>query len=98
MVNTEVKFQNINTQFDSVDTEFNEFGTILRNIQASIQALNNQVWQLVRANSERSSGSLPSNTEENSREHLKVKTLRSGKQVETRAKEGPSIKEDRVTV
>lgn len=78
MINIEVKFQNINTQFD-------EFDTILRNIQASIQALESQVGQLARANSECSPSSLLSNTENNPREYLKTITLRSKEQVEARA-------------
>lgn len=54
--------------------------------------------QLTKANSERPSGSLPSNTEENPSENLKAITLRSGKQVETRVEDGPSVKEKRVAV
>lgn len=92
MINIEVKFQNINTQFD-------EFDTILRNIQASIQALESQVGQLARANSECSPSSLLSNTENNPREYLKTITLRSKEQqVEARAWEGLSVKKDSVIV
>ncbi|XP_039116475.1 uncharacterized protein LOC120251891 [Dioscorea cayenensis subsp. rotundata] len=47
---------------------------------------------------ERPPGSLPSNTENNPREHLKAVTLRSGKQVEARAKEGSSTEHDGVAV
>ncbi|XP_039116603.1 uncharacterized protein LOC120252498 [Dioscorea cayenensis subsp. rotundata] len=79
MINTEAKFVNINNQFAEVNT-------VLRNVQASIQSLENQVGQLSRANSERPPGSLPSNTENNPREHLKAITLRSGKQMPKYAK------------
>ncbi|XP_039123368.1 uncharacterized protein LOC120259985 [Dioscorea cayenensis subsp. rotundata] len=89
MINTEAKFVNINNQFAEVNT-------ILRNVQASIQSLENQVGQLARANSERPPGSLPSNTKNNPREHLKAVTLRSGKQVEARAEEGSSTKHNGV--
>ncbi|XP_039118484.1 uncharacterized protein LOC120254447 [Dioscorea cayenensis subsp. rotundata] len=51
---------------------------------------------LLGANSERPPGSLPSNTENNPREHLKAITLRSGKQVEARAEEGSSTKHNGV--
>ncbi|XP_039126983.1 uncharacterized protein LOC120263159 [Dioscorea cayenensis subsp. rotundata] len=91
MISTEAKFVNINNQFAEVNT-------VLRNVQASIQSLENQVGQLARANSERPPGSLPSNTENNPREHLKAVTLRSGKQVEARAKEGSSTEHDGVAV
>ncbi|XP_039140539.1 uncharacterized protein LOC120277763 [Dioscorea cayenensis subsp. rotundata] len=91
MISTEAKFVNINNQFAEVNTT-------LRNVQASIQSLENQVGQLVRANSERSLGSLPRNTKNNPREHLKAVTLRSGKQVEARAEEGSSTKHDCVAV
>ncbi|XP_039121320.1 uncharacterized protein LOC120258044 [Dioscorea cayenensis subsp. rotundata] len=89
MIHTEAKFVNINNQFAEVNT-------VLRNVQASIPLLENQVGQLARANSERPPGSLPSNTENNPREHLKAVTLRSGKQVEARAEEGSSTKHNGV--
>ncbi|XP_039128945.1 uncharacterized protein LOC120265098 [Dioscorea cayenensis subsp. rotundata] len=91
MISTEAKFVNINNQFAEVNT-------VLRNVQASIQSLENQVGKLARANLERPPGSLPSNTENNPREHLKAVTLRSGKQVEARAEEGSSTKENGVAI
>ncbi|XP_039118815.1 uncharacterized protein LOC120254900 [Dioscorea cayenensis subsp. rotundata] len=91
MINTEAKFVNINNQFAEVNN-------VLRNVQASIQPLKNQVGQLARANSERPPDSLPSNTENNLREHLNVVTLRSGKQVEARAEESSSTKHNGVAI
>ncbi|XP_039133248.1 uncharacterized protein LOC120270298 [Dioscorea cayenensis subsp. rotundata] len=91
MISTEAKFVNINNQFAGVNT-------ILRNVQASIQSLENQVGQLARANSERPPGSLPSNTENNPREHLKAVTLTSGKLVEAQAEEGSSTIENGVAI
>ncbi|XP_039126971.1 uncharacterized protein LOC120263138 [Dioscorea cayenensis subsp. rotundata] len=75
MISTEAKFVNINNQFADVNT-------VLRNVQASIQSLENQVGQLARANLERPP----------------AVTLRSGKQVEARAKEGSSTKENGVAI
>ncbi|XP_039115823.1 uncharacterized protein LOC120251350 [Dioscorea cayenensis subsp. rotundata] len=69
------------------------------NTEAKFVNINNQfaeVGQLARANLERPPGSLPSNTENNPREHLKAITLRSGKQVEARAEEGSSTKHNGV--
>ncbi|XP_039145572.1 uncharacterized protein LOC120282792 [Dioscorea cayenensis subsp. rotundata] len=91
MISTEAKFVNINNQFAEVKT-------VLRNVQASIQSLENYVGQLARANSERSPGSLSSNTENYPWKHLKAVTLRSGKQVEARAEEGSSTKNDGVVI
>ncbi|XP_039131853.1 uncharacterized protein LOC120268590 [Dioscorea cayenensis subsp. rotundata] len=91
MISTEAKFVNINNQFAEVNT-------VLRNVQASIQSLDNQVGQLARVNSERPPGSLPSNTENNPREHLKAVTLKRGKQVEARAEEGSSTKKNGVAI
>ena len=91
MINTEVRFGN-------VDKGLDEFGTVLRNVQASIQSLENQVGQLARAQFECPSGSLPSNSETNPREHLKAVSLRSGKQFEARAKEGPGASNEEVAV
>ncbi|XP_039118011.1 uncharacterized protein LOC120253862 [Dioscorea cayenensis subsp. rotundata] len=71
---------------------------VLRNLQASVQSLENQVGQLARANAERPQGSLPSNTEQNPREHLKAITLRSGRPLETRAEDFSSAKKDGVTI
>ena len=98
MINTEAKFQNINNQLTQHGGQFTEISTVLRNLQASVQSLENQVGQLARASAERPQGSLPSNTENNPREQLKVVTLRSGKQLEERAKESPSSSNERVAV
>lgn len=70
---------------------------MLRNLQTSIQSLNNQVGQLARVSAEWPQGSLPSNTEQNMREHLKDVTLRSGGQVEIKAEDGSCAKKDGVT-
>ena len=53
---------------------------------------------MAKANSERPQGSLPSNTEANSREHLKAISLRSGKLVETKAEKSPSVEENKVVL
>ncbi|XP_039117905.1 uncharacterized protein LOC120253697 [Dioscorea cayenensis subsp. rotundata] len=98
MINTEARFQNINNQLTQHGGHFSEISTVLRNLQASVQSLENQVGQLARAQSERPLGSLPSNTESNLREHLKAVILRSGKQLEARAKESPSASNDGVAV
>ncbi|XP_039126877.1 uncharacterized protein LOC120263016 [Dioscorea cayenensis subsp. rotundata] len=98
MINTEARFQNINNQLTQHGGQFSEISTVLRNLQAPVQSLVNQVGQLARAQSERPSGSLPSNTESNPMEHLTVVTLRSGKQLEARAKESPSASNDGVAV
>lgn len=91
MINTKAKFLSVNTRLD-------KFGTVLRNLQAFIQSLENQVGQLAKVTSECSLGSLPSNTENKPREHLKAVTLRSGKQLEVRAKKGPSASNERVAI
>jgi len=54
----------------------------LRNHTASRHNLENQVGQIAKTLAERPQGSLPSNTETNPREQLKVITLISGKEVE----------------
>ncbi|PPR82169.1 hypothetical protein GOBAR_AA38546 [Gossypium barbadense] len=62
-----------------VETHFQNTKTALKNQQASIQGLENQIGQLTKMISERPPGSLPSNTKPNPKEHVKVGTLRSGK-------------------
>lgn len=56
----------------------------MRNNQALLQDLENQVGQIVKLLLERPQGSLVRNIEANSRMHLKAITLMSGKQVEMR--------------
>ncbi|PPS08546.1 hypothetical protein GOBAR_AA12097 [Gossypium barbadense] len=59
------------SKFISVsETRFQNTETTLKNQQASIQGLETQIGQLPKLISERPQGSLPSNTEPNSREHL----------------------------
>ncbi|XP_039134166.1 uncharacterized protein LOC120271544 [Dioscorea cayenensis subsp. rotundata] len=84
-------------RFVNVDKRLDEFGKVLRNVQASIQSLETQVRHFARANSERPLGSFPSNTENNPRD-LKALTLRSVKQFEAKASEGPSASNERVAV
>ncbi|XP_039120620.1 uncharacterized protein LOC120257043 [Dioscorea cayenensis subsp. rotundata] len=91
----ENQLSKVNAQLTQHAGQFNEIGSILRNLQASVQSLEHQVGQLAKATSERPSVSLPSNTEENPREHLKAIALRSGKQIETRVGADPSVKETR---
>ncbi|XP_039134242.1 uncharacterized protein LOC120271634 [Dioscorea cayenensis subsp. rotundata] len=86
------------TRFVHNEKKLDEFGTILRNLQASIKSLDNQVGQLARGQSERSSGSLPRNTKINPREQLKAVTLRSGRQLEARERGIPSASNDGVAV
>ncbi|XP_048227246.1 uncharacterized protein LOC125369276 [Ricinus communis] len=62
-------------------------GNALRNQQPSIHNLENQVGQIAKLLSERPQGILPSNTETNPREHLKVITLRSRKKLRTERKQ-----------
>ncbi|PPR83581.1 hypothetical protein GOBAR_AA37133 [Gossypium barbadense] len=61
------------------ETRFHNTETALKNQQGSIQGLENQIGQLAKMISEKPPGSLPSNTEPNPKEHVKVVTLRSGK-------------------
>lgn len=98
MINTEAKFQNINTQLTQHGAQFFEISIVLRNVQTLIQALVNQVGQLARANAEHFSGSLLSNTKNKLRKHLTAINLRSEKQLEIRVEEDPSFKEDRLTI
>ncbi|PPR93057.1 hypothetical protein GOBAR_AA27614 [Gossypium barbadense] len=61
------------SKFISVsETRFQNTETVLKNQQESIQGLKTQIGQLSKLISERPQGSLPSNTEPNSREHLNV--------------------------
>ena len=61
------------TKFISVsETHFQNTETILKNQQALIQGLETQIGQLAKLISERTQGSLPSNTEPNPREQLNV--------------------------
>lgn len=74
----------------SNDAKMDDYDAILRNIQASIKNLENQVGQLARANIEQPPGSVPRNTEANPRERLKAISPRSGKTIEARTAQGPS--------
>ncbi|KAJ0985464.1 hypothetical protein J5N97_003820 [Dioscorea zingiberensis] len=57
--------------------------TTIRNLQATVHNLENQIRQMAKSLAERPQGSLPGNTEENPRgEQCKAITLRSGKEVE----------------
>ncbi|KAG8502971.1 hypothetical protein CXB51_000796 [Gossypium anomalum] len=68
------------TKFISVvETHFQNTETTLKNQQASIQGLENQIGQLTKIILERPPGSLPSNIKTNPKEHVKAVTLRSGK-------------------
>ena len=55
--------------------------TTLQNQAASIQNLEVQMGQISNLLNARPQGTLPSNTEINPRKHLKVITLRSGKEL-----------------
>ena len=80
MVSTEAKFETMQADLRTVQTD-------VRNLQASVKSIENQMGQLtsiVKTLAERLPGSLPSDTEVNPREHLKVITLRSGKELEER--------------
>ena len=59
----------------SADTRF-------QNTKASIKNLETQIGQLAKMLSDRTQGTLPSNTETNPREHVKAIALRSGKELE----------------
>ena len=43
MINTKARFHNINNQLTQYGEQFNEISTVLRNLQTTIQALENQV-------------------------------------------------------
>ncbi|XP_040951532.1 uncharacterized protein [Gossypium hirsutum] len=60
-----------------LETRFQNIETTLKNQQASIQWLENQIGQLAKLVLERLQGSLPSNTETNPREKLHVLTVLS---------------------
>jgi hypothetical protein len=53
----------------------------MQNTEASIKALERQVGQLANQLSERTQGTLPSNTKPNPREHVKAVTLRNGREL-----------------
>ncbi|XP_048227297.1 uncharacterized protein LOC125369328 [Ricinus communis] len=57
------------------ETRFQQTNAALRNQQASIQNLENQIGQISKMMTERQLGTLPSNTESNPREHVKAVTL-----------------------
>ncbi|XP_048231225.1 uncharacterized protein LOC125370269 [Ricinus communis] len=63
------------------ENRFQQTNIALRNQQASIQNLENQIGQISKMLAERQSGMLPSTIESNPREHVKAITLRSGKQL-----------------
>ena len=65
----------------SLDVILKNQDTTLRNHEASIHNLETQVGQIAKLLIERPPGSLPGNTETNPREHVKVVTLRSGKEL-----------------
>lgn len=56
-----------------------ETDVVLRNQQASIWNIEQQIGQLSRQFNERLSGTLPRNTETNPKPHVKVVTTKSGK-------------------
>lgn len=58
-------------------------------MQPSIQNIEKHMGQLAASMVERQQGSLPSNTETNSCEHLQAITLRSGRKVEVRSNTTP---------
>ncbi|XP_027348020.1 uncharacterized protein LOC113859445 [Abrus precatorius] len=68
-------------------SRFQSIETALRNQQASIHNLENQLGQISRLLSERPQGSLPDNTETNPKEQVKVVTLRSGKTLQEKGKQ-----------
>lgn len=82
----------------SNDAKMDEFGVTLRNDQASIKNLENQVGQLARANLEIPQGSLPINTEANLRVHLKAISLCSGKTIKARTNQSPRSKMKRTPI
>ncbi|KAG8485697.1 hypothetical protein CXB51_019007 [Gossypium anomalum] len=78
------------TKFISVaKTHFQNTETALKNQQASIQGLENQIGHLAKMILERPPESLPSNTEPNPKEHVKAVTLRSGKVLAESEKKPP---------
>ncbi|XP_027338257.1 uncharacterized protein LOC113852214 [Abrus precatorius] len=69
------------------ECRFQSIETALRNQQASIHNLENQLGQISRLLSERPQESLPSNTETNPKEQVKAVTLRSGKILQENGKQ-----------
>ncbi|XP_027342241.1 uncharacterized protein LOC113855018 [Abrus precatorius] len=69
------------------ESRFQSTETALRNQQASIHNLENQLGQIFRLLSERPQGSLPSNTETNPKEQVKAVTLRSDKTLQEKGKQ-----------
>ncbi|KAH9671114.1 hypothetical protein KPL70_017227 [Citrus sinensis] len=70
--------------------------TTFQNQSASIQNLEVQVGQIANLLSSRQYGSLPSNTETNSKEQVNVIILRSGKQLDELRKEAKKVDEEQV--
>ncbi|KAA3483683.1 Retrovirus-related Pol polyprotein from transposon 17.6 [Gossypium australe] len=60
----------LSNQVELLKTHFQNIETVLKNQQASIQGLENQIGQLAKLMSERPQGSLPSNPETNPKEQL----------------------------
>ena len=79
----------------STDAKFDAVNATLRDVQASIQNLENQVRQLAKANSKQPHGSLPSNTEANLRKQLQSITLRSGREVEVWPENKPAVEKSK---
>ncbi|XP_048229148.1 uncharacterized protein LOC125369886 [Ricinus communis] len=65
----------------TLETKFQQTDAALRNQQASIHNLENQICQISKMMAETQLGTLPNNTESKPREHVKAITLRSGKQL-----------------
>lgn len=82
----------------SNDAKMDKFCATLINVQASIKNLENQVGQLVRASTERSSGNLQSNTEAKPRKHLKAISLCTIKTIKARIVYGPSAEMKRAAI
>lgn len=87
---TKVKFQTQDNRLTSIQTT-------LRNQQSSIQNIENQVGQLARILSERPQGSILCITKVNPIEHFKAIIMRSGQEVEMRAKKIQATKKVRST-
>lgn len=58
-----------------------KYGSFSEEKKGSIHNLENHIGQLIKMISNRLLGTLPSNTEKNSKEHAKAITLRSGKEL-----------------
>ena len=63
---------------------------MFRNYSSSIHNLKVQVGQLANSLSSRNQGALPSNTEKNSKEYVKIITLRSGTELQLPKKSAPT--------